>query len=258
MTRLSLSLFCLYMGREDVADLWMDRGKYTLEISALTFYFHGSNTPTLPVAESQEILSLLRPEPDQIADTMARVMMLCVVLREEQEGIVRALQKISEQTGVDLSLEGSAEEEQAPRREKKVGLAEKIDGLVAAMQRLKEEFVVKSELEALKEEVGERSASRGAETDRGTTRDRETTTTATATDRDTPREETEEQEQENEYDEEYEEEVVQPKPKKRRKSTFSVDLTRHTQTPEIPDSQPVGRHNTGGRRTSGRSGRHLK
>jgi hypothetical protein len=221
-----------------------NRGRYTLEISALTFYFHGSNAPTLPVAESQEILSLLRPEPDQMADTMARVMMLCVVLREEQEGIMRALQKVSEQTGVDISLDGS-DENQSPRKEK-VGLAEKIEELVAAVERLKDEFVVKSELEALKEEVGDRSGSKGIETDTATTRDRETT----ESERNTPMEE---KQPEQEEDEEYEEEVVPLK--KRRKVPFVVNLAK---TPEVPDSQPPRRHNTGGRRTSERATRNLR
>lgn len=82
------------------------RGKYTLSIPALTFYHVGTKTPSLPVAESREILDLIKPAPDQIAETLAQVMMMCIALREEQEGIMQVLRRVGGRCGVDVDAEG--------------------------------------------------------------------------------------------------------------------------------------------------------
>lgn len=244
------------------------RRKYTLSIPALSFYHHGSSTPSLPVAASNEILSLIRPQPDEMAEKMSQVMMLCCLLREEQEGVMRALQRISEQTGVDVS----ADEEGVREEKKDEGLRGKIEELVKAVERLKEEFVVKSELEALKEEVGERSRGNSRGTSRGTGRETTRPTESEAetheegeTEEEAEEEEEEEEEDQNpvveeleigDADEDYAEEV-RALPRKRRRGNQPHVVVNLAKSPEIPDSQPHRGQNIG-RRASGRTSRQLK
>lgn len=81
------------------------RGKNTLNISALSFYQHGSDSPSLPIAATNEIYAQLHPSPDSLIDSIDRVETMCVVLREEQMIIIRELMKLAAETGVCVDLE---------------------------------------------------------------------------------------------------------------------------------------------------------
>lgn len=64
----------------------------------------------MPVAETAEIMGLIQPKPDELGEKLAQVMMLCMWLREEQEGMMRALWKLGRSTAIDLSEDLPAEE----------------------------------------------------------------------------------------------------------------------------------------------------
>ncbi|RPB23377.1 hypothetical protein L211DRAFT_838878 [Terfezia boudieri ATCC MYA-4762] len=75
--------------------------KYTISRTQVLFYTHGTCIPSLPLAESEEILRQLHPEPDEIAKNLEKIMSLLVYLKEEQDGIVRELNRVGSRCGVD-------------------------------------------------------------------------------------------------------------------------------------------------------------
>jgi len=75
--------------------------KYTISRTQVLFYTHGTCIPSLPLAESEEILRQLHPEPDEIALNLEKIMSLLVYLKEEQDGIVRELNRVGSRCGVD-------------------------------------------------------------------------------------------------------------------------------------------------------------
>ncbi|KAF8435607.1 hypothetical protein BGX38DRAFT_1145578 [Terfezia claveryi] len=75
--------------------------KYTISRTQVLFYTHGTCVPSLPLAESEEILRQLHPEPDEIAMNLKKIMSLLVYLKEEQDGIVRELNRVGSRCGVD-------------------------------------------------------------------------------------------------------------------------------------------------------------
>ncbi|KAL0639239.1 hypothetical protein Q9L58_001700 [Maublancomyces gigas] len=79
--------------------------KNTLCIAALSFYHHGSDAPSLPIAATSEIYAQLNPSPEALTESIDRVETVCVVLREEQSIIIRELKKLGAVTGVDVDLE---------------------------------------------------------------------------------------------------------------------------------------------------------
>ena len=83
--------------------------KYTISRTQVLFYTHGTCIPSLPLAESEEILRQLHPEPDEIAVNLERIMSLLVYLKEEQDGIVRELRRVGSRCGIDdINVGGSS------------------------------------------------------------------------------------------------------------------------------------------------------
>ena len=75
--------------------------KYTVSRCRVLFYTHGQPGRAIPLAESEEIVRQLHPEPDEVARNLQQVMGLLVYLKEEQDGIVRGLRRIAEHCGVE-------------------------------------------------------------------------------------------------------------------------------------------------------------
>ena len=75
--------------------------KYTVSRCKVLFYTHGQPGRAIPLAESEEIMRQLHPEPDEVARNLQQVMSLLVYLKEEQDGIVRALRRVAEHCGME-------------------------------------------------------------------------------------------------------------------------------------------------------------
>ncbi|KAL7275267.1 Protein Mis18-alpha [Rhizina undulata] len=132
------------------AKLSMLQNKYTVNISALSVYHHGSSELSLPVAATQEICQQLHPSPDAIAESIDHLMTMCVMLREEQGDIIREVKKLGMATGVEVTLEEDEDkirfDDEAGRgwKEKLEGLGEKVQTLEELIESLKfreKEFV---------------------------------------------------------------------------------------------------------------------
>ncbi|KAF8426056.1 hypothetical protein EV426DRAFT_715962 [Tirmania nivea] len=82
--------------------------KYMISRTQVLFYTHGTCIPSLPLADSEEILRQLHPEPDEIAVNLEKIMSLLVYLKEEQDGIVRELKRVGSRCGVDNIDVGSS------------------------------------------------------------------------------------------------------------------------------------------------------
>ena len=75
------------------------RNRYTISRTLVRFYTLGSRTQELPLAQSEEILRQLHPEPDEVVLNLGRVMSLLVYLKEEQDGILKELGRLGGRVG---------------------------------------------------------------------------------------------------------------------------------------------------------------
>jgi len=112
--------------------------KYTISRTQVLFYSHGSCIPSLPVAESEEILRQLHPEPDEIAVSLEKIMSLLVYLKEEQDGIVRELRRVGSRYGVDdIDVSGSNNAPMGGEGDLSEGWRKRMDKLEGEMERLR-------------------------------------------------------------------------------------------------------------------------
>lgn len=111
-----------------------NRNKYTVLISNVTFYHHASATPSLPVASTAEIYAQLHPSPEAVAESIDRVMTMCVMLREEQGDIIREVRKVGASAGVDVDLEDPGEAEARESLKDKVELLDTVQQKVRDLE----------------------------------------------------------------------------------------------------------------------------
>jgi len=83
--------------------------RLTVDIDKMLVYQHGVEEPGLPVAERAEVIRLLHPEQDDVAHWVQACMSLCVVLKEEQNDIVRGLKRLADVVGAEAGLEAMGE-----------------------------------------------------------------------------------------------------------------------------------------------------
>lgn len=147
----------------------ISRNKYTLHLTALSFYHHASGTPSLPIAATSEIYAQLHPSPEALAENIDHIMTICVMLREEQGDIIRELKKLGASTGFDVDLEdggtgGDGSDTRDDWKEKVQALdelMEKIKSLEETVERMKmgsaNEGKAKDHAPAIQEVLGGRA-----------------------------------------------------------------------------------------------------
>ena len=112
--------------------------KYTVSRCRVLFYTHGQPGRAVPLAESEEIMRQLHPEPDEVARNLQQVMGLLVYLKEEQDGIVRELKRVGEHCGVEVAeLGGGAGTPIDGQEELGTGWKDRMGKLESDVERLK-------------------------------------------------------------------------------------------------------------------------
>ncbi|KAF8440598.1 hypothetical protein BGX38DRAFT_851970 [Terfezia claveryi] len=111
--------------------------KYTISRTQVLFYTHGTCIPSLPLAESEEILRQLHPEPDEVAMNLEKIMSLLVYLREEQDGIVRELRRVGSRCGVDEIDVGGNNAPMGGGEDRGEGWRRRVDKLEEEMEKLR-------------------------------------------------------------------------------------------------------------------------
>ncbi|RPB23021.1 hypothetical protein L211DRAFT_838960 [Terfezia boudieri ATCC MYA-4762] len=113
--------------------------KYTISRTQVLFYTHGACIPSLPLAESEEILRQLHPEPDEVAMNLDKIMSLLVYLKEEQDGIVRELRRVGSRCGVDeIDVGGNNNVPMGGREDRGEGWRRRVNKLEGEMEKLRE------------------------------------------------------------------------------------------------------------------------
>jgi hypothetical protein len=116
-------------------------------LTALSFYHHASNTPSLPIAATSEIYAQLHPSPESFAENIDHIMTICVMLRDEQGDIIRELKKLGVATGFDIDLEDGgtsgdgldAKDDWKEKLQTLDGLLKKVKSLEAIVGRMRSE-----------------------------------------------------------------------------------------------------------------------
>ncbi|RPB17488.1 hypothetical protein P167DRAFT_767 [Morchella conica CCBAS932] len=134
------------------------QNKYTLNITALSFYHHASDAPSLPIAATSDIYTQIHPSPDALAENIGHIMTICVMLREEQGDIIRELKKLGQSTGVDIDLEdGGTSGVELESKQGWMGRTETLNEIVEKVKILEESI----------EKIGERLRIHGNDQENG-------------------------------------------------------------------------------------------
>lgn len=141
------------------------QNKYTIDITALSFYHHASDAPSLPIAATSDIYAQIHPSPDALSENIGHIMTICVMLREEQGDIIRELKKLGKSTGVVIDLEdggtSGTELEAKQSWEERIGtlngIVEKVKSLEESIERMKEGLEIRGDGQESGSPVGEES-----------------------------------------------------------------------------------------------------